>query len=72
MPLHPPEAVHEVALEEDHVTVDVPPGAMVLGAALNVTLGPRGIGVFGKEGIVIGGYVPSIQTTPGTFITYVG
>jgi hypothetical protein len=39
IPLHPPEAVHEVAFWEVQVSVDVPPTATVVGEALSVTVG---------------------------------
>ena len=38
-PLHPPEAVHDVALVEDQVSVDLAPLATVLGFAVRVTAG---------------------------------
>jgi hypothetical protein len=44
VPVHPPEAVHEVALVEDQVTVELLPDAMLLGLAEIVTVGD-GIGV---------------------------
>ena len=39
MPLQPPEAVHEVALVELHVRVDVPPLGSVVGEALREAVG---------------------------------
>ena len=39
VPLQPPEAVHEVALVELHVRVDVPPLGSVVGAALRAAVG---------------------------------
>ncbi len=42
VPLQPPEAVHEVALLEFHVSVDVPPGAITEGLTLNVAVGAVG------------------------------
>ncbi len=39
LPDQPPEAVQAVALVEDHVRVEPPPEAMVLGAALILTAG---------------------------------
>ena len=39
LPLQPPEAVQDVALVEDQVSVDVAPLATVLGLALSVTDG---------------------------------
>jgi hypothetical protein len=42
VPLQPPEAVHEVALLEFHVSVDVPPGAITEGLTLNVAVGVVG------------------------------
>jgi hypothetical protein len=38
-PLQPPEAVHDVALVEDQVSVDLAPLATVLGFAVRVTAG---------------------------------
>ena len=38
-PLQPPEAVQEAALVELHVSVDVPPLAIEVGFAVNVTVG---------------------------------
>jgi hypothetical protein len=38
-PLHPPEAVQEVAFVDDHERVELLPFAMVLGLALKVTVG---------------------------------
>ena len=39
VPLHPPEAVHEVALVEDQVTVEILPDVMLVGLAEIVTVG---------------------------------
>lgn len=39
LPDQPPEAVQAVALLEDHVRVDPAPEAIVLGAALRLTVG---------------------------------
>jgi hypothetical protein len=39
VPLQPPEAVHEVALVEDHVKVELAPLVTVLGLAVSVTAG---------------------------------
>ena len=39
LPLQPPEAVHEVALVELHVSVEAPPLAIEVGFAVNVTVG---------------------------------
>jgi hypothetical protein len=44
VPLHPPEAVHEVALVDDQVTVELLPDVMLVGFAEIVTVG-GGIGV---------------------------
>jgi hypothetical protein len=44
VPLHPPEAVHEVALVEDQVTVEILPAVMLVGLAEIVNVG-GGIGV---------------------------
>ena len=38
VPLHPPEAVHEVALVELHVRVEAPPLATDVGLAASVTV----------------------------------
>ena len=38
-PVQPPEAVHDVALVLDHVNVELPPEAMVVGFAVSVTVG---------------------------------
>ena len=38
-PVQPPEAVHEVALVELHVSVDAAPLAIVVGAALSDAVG---------------------------------
>ena len=45
VPLHPPEAVHEVALVEDQVTVETLPDAMLVGLAEIVAVGDVGVGV---------------------------
>jgi hypothetical protein len=39
VPLHPPDAVQEVALVDDQVSVDFAPLATVVGLAVNVTVG---------------------------------
>ena len=39
VPVQPPEAVQEVALVLDHVRVDLPPEAIVVGFAVKVTVG---------------------------------
>jgi len=38
VPDHPPDAVHEVALFDDHVRVELLPLLMVLGLALKLTV----------------------------------
>jgi hypothetical protein len=38
VPLQPPEAVHEVALVELHVSMEAPPTAMDIGFAVNITV----------------------------------
>ena len=48
-PVHPPEAVHEVALVEDQVTVETLPDVMLVGLAEIVTVG---------GGVVGGGILP--------------
>ena len=45
VPLHPPEAVHKVALGADQVTVELLPDVMLAGLAEIVTVGDDGIGV---------------------------
>ena len=45
VPLHPPVAVHEVALVEDQVTVEILPDVMLVGLAEIVTVGSPGVGV---------------------------
>ncbi len=42
-PDHAPEAVHEVALVDDHVSVELAPLATVLGLALRLTVGTGGV-----------------------------
>jgi hypothetical protein len=39
LPLHPPEAVQDEALVDDQVSVELLPLAMLLGLALNLTVG---------------------------------
>ena len=39
-PDQPPEAVQEVALADDHLRVELPAEAIVLGLALMLTVGP--------------------------------
>lgn len=39
LPAHPPDAVQEVALEEDHFNAAEPPELIVLGVALKLTDG---------------------------------
>jgi hypothetical protein len=50
VPLHPPEAVHAVALVEDQVTVEILPDAMLVGLAEIATVGD-GVGVGVGEGL---------------------
>jgi len=38
LPDHPPEALQDVALVDDHVSLDAPPLATVLGLALKLTV----------------------------------
>jgi hypothetical protein len=45
LPLHPPEAVQEVALVDDQVNVDVAPLVTVLGLAAKVTAGAGAVTV---------------------------
>jgi len=42
-PDHAPEAVHEVALVDDQVSVELAPLATVLGLALRLTVGAGGV-----------------------------
>jgi hypothetical protein len=42
-PVHPPDAVHDVAFVDDHVSVDVPPCATWAGVADNETVGNGGV-----------------------------
>jgi hypothetical protein len=44
-PLQPPAAVQELALVEDHVSVDLAPLAMVFGLALKLTTGAGAVTV---------------------------
>jgi hypothetical protein len=39
VPLQPPEAAHEVALVEFHVSVEAPPALTAIGVAVNVAVG---------------------------------
>ncbi len=39
LPLHPPDAAHEVALVDDQDSVELPPLVRVLGLALKLTVG---------------------------------
>ena len=43
VPLQPPVAVHDVALVEIQVSVDIPPLAIVVGFAVSVTVGAGAI-----------------------------
>jgi hypothetical protein len=45
VPLHPPLAVHEVALVEDHVSVALLPEVTVLGLPPKVTVGEAAVTV---------------------------
>ncbi len=45
VPLHPPAAVHEVALVDDQVTVELLPDVMLVGLAEIVAVGDVGVGV---------------------------
>jgi hypothetical protein len=44
VPVQPPEAVHEVALVEDQVTIETLPEVMLVGLAENVTVGAGRLG----------------------------
>jgi hypothetical protein len=44
VPVQPPLAVHEIALVEDQVTVEVLPEIMLVGFADNATVGMYGLG----------------------------
>jgi hypothetical protein len=39
VPVQPPEAVHEIALVEDQVTIEILPAVMLVGLAENATVG---------------------------------
>lgn len=41
-PVHPPEAVHEVAFVEVQASVEVPPACIVVGVAVKVSVGAPG------------------------------
>lgn len=56
-PLQAPEAVHAVAFEEDHCSVEVPPGETEAGAALTSTVGAGGGGGGG------GGFAVTVTVT---------
>ena len=43
LPDQAPEAVHAVACVDDHVSVELPPEAIVLGPALMVTVGAKDV-----------------------------
>jgi hypothetical protein len=43
VPVQPPEAVHDVALVDDQLRVEVAPLATVLGLELKVTVGARAV-----------------------------
>jgi hypothetical protein len=64
LPLHPPEAVHTIALVEDQVTVEILPDVMLVGLAEIVTVGPPlpptgpGVGVVGGVDPPDGGVDP--------------
>ena len=49
VPVQPPEAVHEVALVEDQVTIETLPEVMLAGLAENATVG--GADVWGGVGV---------------------
>ncbi len=44
LPLHAPEAVHEVALVDDHVSVELPPLSTVVGLAERLIVGAGVVG----------------------------
>ena len=60
VPLHPPEAMHEVALVEDQVTVEILPDVMPAGLAeiVTVVLAGPGVGVVGGVDPPVGGVDP--------------
>jgi hypothetical protein len=68
LPLHPPEAVHTIALVEDQVTVETLPDVMLAGLAEIVTVGPPlpptgpGVGVVGGVDPPDGGVDPPPAT----------
>ena len=58
VPLQPPDAVHDVALVEDHVRLLLPPLATVVGDADNVTVGTGGGGEFVTVTVTLAWAVP--------------
>ena len=64
VPLQPPEAVHEVALVEDQVTVEILPDVMLGGLAEIVTVG-SGVGVGVGEGLA----EPDVPTSKSILAT---
>jgi len=57
-PVHPPEAVQEVALVVVQVSVEVPPVATLVGFAVNDTVGDGGIAVTVTLAVAAAGVVP--------------
>jgi len=60
VPVQPPEAVHEVTLVEDQVTVEILPEVMLVGLAENATVG-GGVG----EGLAVVPRSKSMLATTG-------
>ena len=52
-PLQPPEAVHDVALVELHVSVEAPPLATVVGIAVNVAVGMTATATIAVAGALV-------------------
>jgi hypothetical protein len=53
VPLQPPEAVHDVALVELQVSVDVPPLAIVVGLAVSVAVGTGAMLTVAVAGVLV-------------------
>ena len=64
VPVQPPPAVHEVALVEDQVTVEILPEVMLVGLAENATVGGGAVGE-GLAGPVLPRSKSMLATTGG-------
>jgi hypothetical protein len=58
VPLQPPEAVHEVAFVELHVSMAAVPVPIIVGLAVSVTVGAGGGGVTVTAVVVVAGVLP--------------